>query len=626
MCGIAGVLDLGGGTGLAETPRRMLDALAHRGPDGEGIYHGDGATLAMRRLAIIDLAGGNQPMATEDQRLWVVQNGEIYNYIELRRELEPRHAFKTQSDTEVILHLYEERGVDCVSALRGMFTIALWDARTQQLMLARDRLGKKPLYYARQGGKLVFASEIKAILASGLVETSLDESALYQYLCFGFIPHPRTIYREIRSLPPGHILLAEAGGDVRINRYWRLPGPSAEPPNRAQAVERTRELLTESVGLRLRSDVPVGIFLSGGIDSGLVTAAASRATDAAVRTFSIGFADKAFDEREHARLVAQRYGTTHTEIEIDLAEAVRDPDALLGGVVAAYDQPYADSSAIPSMAVSREARKYVTVVLNGDGGDEAFAGYRRYSAALMADWMTTTLGPVAPAAARLAPAPRRRRGPVEFALRLLEGVKMPPRERYLRWSGLLTDADAADLIQPSLARELEESAGDVVDTRVEQCLSWGYREPAALMMACDTTHVLVDDFLVKMDIATMAASVEGRSPFLDHVLVEYASSLPDGVRASAFQTKPILREIAKDWLPAEITKAPKRGFEVPMARWLRTELRPVAQASILAPDARIREYVRPKAVARMWDDHLAERRDHAMRLWSLLVLEWWLRR
>jgi asparagine synthase (glutamine-hydrolysing) len=290
-----------------------------------------------------------------------------------------------------------------------------------------------------------------------------------------------------------------------------------------------------------------------------------------------------------------------------------------------YDQPYADSSAIPSNAVAREARKHLKVVLNGDGGDEAFAGYRRYSAALLADWMTTTLGPVAPLAARIAPAPRQRRGPVAFALRLMEGVALPPRERYIRWSGLFTDADAADLCQPEFLAGVHELARDVVDDRVEQCLSWGIRGPAALMMAADATHVLPDDFLVKMDIATMANSLEGRSPFVDHVLVELAVSLPDRLRASAFQTKPLLRDLARERLPSALVKAPKRGFEVPMASWLRHELRGLLQEAVLASDARIQRIVRPEVVSRLVEEHLSERRDHAMRLWALLNLEWWLR-
>ena len=310
---------------------------------------------------------------------------------------------------------------------------------------------------------------------------------------------------------------------------------------------------------------------------------------------------------------------------MDLAAEVSLPKELLTRLVSMYDQPYADSSAIPSSVVAREARKHLKVVLNGDGGDESFAGYRRYSAALLAEWMTTTLGPVAPVAARMAPSPRRRRGAVAFALRLLEGVALPPRERYIRWSGLFTDADAAALCQPDFLAGVTEQARAVVDARVGECLRWGIREPAALMMAADSVHVLPDDLLVKMDIATMASSVEARSPFLDHVLVELAVSLPDRMRASAFQTKPLLRDLAREWLPPAITKAPKRGFEVPMASWLRHELRGLLQEALLGSDARTRAIVRPDAVRQLVGEHLTERRDHAMRLWALLILEWWLR-
>ncbi|MDP8922911.1 MAG: asparagine synthase (glutamine-hydrolyzing) [Chloroflexota bacterium] len=625
MCGIAGVLDLGAGPACLDAVDGMTTCLRHRGPDDDGFYRGEGVALGMRRLAIVDIAGSQQPVSNEDGTIWVVFNGEIYNYVELRDELAARHALRTQGDTETLVHLYEEHGPDFVTRLRGMFAFALWDTRRRTLLLGRDRFGKKPLYYARTPDRLLFASEIKGLLASGALDTTLDATAIYQYLCFGFVPHPRTAYREVAVLPPAHTLEIDAAGRQTLRRYWRLPTGATSTLSRAEAVERTREIFEESVRIRLRSDVPVGVFLSGGIDSGLVTAAASRASAEPLQSFSIGFADARFNELPLARLVAERYGTRHTEILVDLAAEVRDPEALLGRLVGAYDQPFADSSAIPSTIVSREARKHLKVILNGDGGDEAFAGYRRYSAALLAQWMTTALGPVAPVAARMAPAPRRRRGPVAFTLRLLEGVALPPRERYLRWSGLFTDADARAICQPDLLRDVTQSAREVVDARVEQCLAWGIREPAALMMAADATHVLPDDFLVKMDVATMASSLEGRSPFLDHVLVEHAVSLPDRVRASAFQTKPILRDLAQDWLPAPVVKAPKRGFEVPMAAWLRNELRPFLIDRLLAPDARLNTLVRPAAVARLIDEHQSERRDHASRLWALLFLECWLR-
>ena len=367
------------------------------------------------------------------------------------------------------------------------------------------------------------------------------------------------------------------------------------------------------------------MFLSGGIDSGLVTASAARAAVEPLQSFSIGFADQRFDERPLARLVAEQYGTRHTEVVVDLDAEVRRPEDLLTRLVSMYDQPYADSSAIPSNVVSREARKHLKVVMTGDGGDETFGGYRRYSAALMADWMTTTLGPVGPMAARMAPAPRQRRGPVAFALRLMEGMALPPRERYIRWSGLFTDADAADLCQPEFLTGVTEQARSVVDQRVDACIAGGIHEPAALMMAADATHVLPDDFLVKMDIATMANSLEARSPFIDHVLVELAVSLPDSLRASAFQTKPLLRELARERLPAALVKAPKRGFEAPMASWIRNELRGLVQDALLSSDARSRAVVRPDAVRQLVVEHMSERRDHAMRLWALLNLEWWLR-
>ena len=633
MCGIAGALDLGAGPGVLDTVDPMTACLYHRGPDEDGLYRDDLVALGSRRLSIVDIAGSTQPIANEDGTIWVVFNGQIYNYVELRADLEQRHTFKTQGDTETLLHLYEEHGPELVKKLRGMFAFAIWDTRKRTLLLARDRFGKKPLYYTRlksSGGptrsdRFLFASELKALLEHGQISTTLDRTAVYQYLCFGFVPHPRTAYQEIVALPPAHWLQVDADGNQTLQRYWQLPAGGTFKGSRQDALEKIRATLDESVRIRLRSDVPVGVFLSGGIDSGLVTASAARASSAPLQSFSIGFGDQRFDERPLARLVAEQYGTRHNEIVVDLASEVRHPEDLLTRLVSMYDQPYADSSAIPSNAVSREARKHLKVVLNGDGGDEAFGGYRRYSAALMADWMTTTLGPVAPIAARMAPAPRQRRGPVAFALRLMEGMALPPRERYIRWSGLFTDADAAALCQPDFLAAVQEQARDVVDARVEQCLAWGIREPAALMMAADATHVLVDDFLVKMDIATMANSLEGRSPFIDHVLVELAVSLPDRLRASAFQTKPLLRELARERLPAAVVKAPKRGFEVPMASWLRNELRGLLHETVLAPDARIQAIVRPDEARRLVSEHLGGQRDHAMRLWAMLNLEWWLR-
>ena len=630
MCGIAGALDLGAGPGVLDTVGPMTHCLYHRGPDEDGFYRDGQVALGSRRLSIVDIAGSTQPIANEDETLWVVFNGQIYNYVELRADLEQRHTFKTQGDTETLLHLYEEHGPDFVKKLRGMFVFAIWDTRKRTLTLGRDRFGKKPLYYTRLGApgqsdQFLFASEIKALLEHGRLDTTLDPTAIYQYLCFGFVPHPRTAYQEIASLPPAHWLQIDADGRQTLQRYWQLPPGGTFKGSRHDALDQIRTVFDESVRIRLRSDVPVGVFLSGGIDSGLVTASAARASAEPIQSFSVGFADQRFDERPLARLVAEQYGTRHTEVVVDLDAEVRRPEDLLSRLVSMYDQPYADSSAIPSNAVAREARKHLKVVLNGDGGDEAFGGYRRYSAALMAEWMTTTLGPMAPLAARMAPVPRQRRGPVAFALRLMEGMALPPRERYLRWSGLFTDADAAALCQPDFLGTVRQQARGVVDARVEQCLAWGIREPAALMMAADATHVLVDDFLVKMDIATMANSLEGRSPFIDHELVELAVSLPDRLRASAFQTKPLLRELARERLPSALVKAPKRGFEVPMASWLRHELRGLLQEALLAPDARIQAIVRPAEAQRLVREHLSEQRDHAMRLWALLNLEWWLR-
>ena len=403
MCGIAGALDLGAGPGVLDTVDPMTACLYHRGPDEDGLYRDEHVALGSRRLSIVDIAGSTQPIANEDETVWVVFNGQIYNYVELRADLEKRHTFRTQGDTETLVHLYEEEGPDFIKKLRGMFVFAIWDTKQRSLLLGRDRFGKKPLYYTRacQADRFLFASEIKALLQHGQIETTLDHDR--------HLPVPLLRLRAA----PAHGVPGDRGGaagplapDRRRRQRRRSSGTgTCRPAGRSRAAARTRwsrssAVFDESVRIRLRSDVPVGVFLSGGIDSGLVTASAARASAEPLQSFSIGFADQRFDERPLAQLVAEQYGTRHTEVLVDLNAEVRRPEDLLTRLVSMYDQPYADSSAIPSNAVAREARKHLKVVLNGDGGDEAFAGYRRYSAALLADWMTTTLGPVAPLAAQ----------------------------------------------------------------------------------------------------------------------------------------------------------------------------------------------------------------------------------
>ncbi len=626
MCGIAGLLRLDGEPADPAAPRTLVRTMIHRGPDGEG-YHVDGPFgFGMRRLSIIDLTTGDQPIANEDGQVWVVFNGEIYNYRELRADLERRgHRFATHTDTEVLVHLYEEDGPGLLRHLRGMFAFALWDARARRLLLARDRAGKKPLYYAHLGDRLLFGSELKALLADPTVPRDLDHTALYQYLCLGFVPHPRTVYRAIRTLSPGHFMLADARGGVREERYWQLRF-APKHAGRLRAIDAEIEaLLRESVRLRLRSDVPLGVFLSGGIDSGLVTAAASMASAEPLRTFAVGFRGQPNPELALARQVAERYGTRHQEVVLDLAAEARALPDLLATLAHAYDQPFADSSAIPSYFVARAARAHVKVVLNGDGGDEAFAGYRRYTAGLLLGPLNAALGPAARLVGRGVPAPQQRRGAAAWTLRLLEAAGLPPAERWLRWVALRGDAEARRLAGPALLEGVEESAGELAARQLAASRAAGAWGPVDTLQAMDFGLVLPDDLLVKMDRATMANSLEARSPLLDHELLEYAARLPEWLRASPVTTKPLLRRLARRWLPAAVVEAPKRGFEIPLAQWFRGELRPYLVDRLRGSDNALRPVLCAAEVGRLVDEHLAERRDHAWPLWALLVLEHWLR-
>lgn len=623
MCGIAGLYRFNGSPVVVQEIENMIDTLRHRGPDDQGVYVDGTYGCGMRRLSIIDLSTGAQPMISEDGSIAVVFNGEIYNYLELKRDLSPKHRFMTTSDTEVLIHLYEDLGPSMVSRLRGMFAIALWDSRARRLLLARDRVGKKPLYLARSNDGIAFASEIKALLAMEGTDTSIDATAIYQYLGFGFVPRPRTAYRGIEVFPPGHYATVDAGGQFDMDTYWC---PSYEPKlaiTFEEAASEAERLIQEAVAIRLRSDVPIGVFLSGGIDSGLVTAMAATQSTAPIRTFSMGFTDSAYDETPLARLVAERYGTIHNEVEVDLSESARRMEELLPRLVDAYDQPFADSSAIPSYLVSQQAGQHVKVILNGDGGDETFAGYRRYSAAVMG-MRFAPLRPAARLVSSVLPVPPQRRGLLGFSYRLLHGFGMETVDQYIDWTALRSDSQLKTLFNPERLPEVDQTARSVVERYAHDCARYQALGALDRMMCMDLIHILPDDLLVKMDIATMANSVEGRSPLLDHELIEFAARLPESVKCLPRTTKPILRRIAKSWLPNEVAQAPKRGFEVPMARWLRSEMKLVARDILLSPASRIGDFVQMEEVRRMLDDHQSGHRDWAWQIWSLLFMEAWL--
>ena len=619
MCGIAGIVGLDqrlASARVAEALRR----LAHRGPDGQGVLTGPGAVLGMRRLAIIDLAGGDQPIYNETRTVAVVCNGELYNYVEELPALEARgHRLQSASDVNLVPHLYEERGLDAFNALRGMFAIALWDDDRRRLVLARDRVGKKPLFWARVRSGLAFASELPALLALLDATPALDPAAIADFLRLTCVPHPETIYQGVWALPPGCTLVFEPGGEPQIAPFWTPPEPEPFAGPRADALAALDARLREAVALRLRSDVPVGMFLSGGIDSGLV---ASYAADLGARDltcFVVEVDDPALNEAPAAEATARRLGLPVERIRLALA-----PVDAVERIALLYGQPFADSSAIPSYFVAAEAARHRKVVLNGDGGDEVFGGYRRYWAGRLAPWLAPPLRsplgtPLAAAARRLARGLRRRTG-AGFALRTIRGLSQPDGEAYLALSqDVFSEADLARCF-PDLA-----ALGGTLP-RLERLA--GSRPSSASQRAfqrSDYRLLLVDDLLAKMDMATMAHSLEARSPLLDVPLAEFSWSLPERWLLSTRETKPLLRALARRRLPADVAAAPKRGFEVPVGTWLAHDLKGMVGDLLLSPDSRAGALGRPAAIRDFITgrDHFAGNRASAV--WTLLMLELFLR-
>jgi asparagine synthase (glutamine-hydrolysing) len=629
MCGIAGIISLNGHEIDPALLDRLCAQLVHRGPDAQGIHVNGRAGLGQRRLSIIDLAGGRQPMSNEDGSVWVTFNGEIYNFLELRPGLEALgHRFATHSDTEVIVHAYEQYGRDCVRHFRGMFAFALWDERRQSLFLARDRVGKKPLYYAQTPGEFVFASELQAMVQHPAVSRQPDAEAIDDYLSYGYVPAPRTAFRGIAKLPPAHTLelqlRPEGGGaePLRIESYWQLPYAPKQDLSEEEAVEGFLEVFQEAVRLRLIADVPLGALLSGGVDSSLVVAVMSRLTDRPVKTFSIGFEEQAFNELPYARAVAQRYGTDHHEMIVR-------PRALeiLPRLVRHYGEPYADSSAIPSYYVAELTRQHVTVALNGDGGDESFAGYERYLGSALArrlGWIPRPLRHGAQAlATRLIPASLPRRSRLRQARRFLEAAELPPGPRYLRWLSYFTPADKKRLYRPGFRQMLGGRNAEAwflgeLEAGRSECT-----EDLDLLLATDVRSYLPYDLLVKMDIATMANSLEARSPFLDHKVMEFAARLPVRYKMRGTTLKYLLKKVGSRLLPPHVLYRRKMGFGVPVGDWMRRELRALVEETLLSPRALGRGYFQPAAVRELVRGHLTGEQDHSYQLWALLWLELW---
>jgi asparagine synthase (glutamine-hydrolysing) len=617
MCGIAGFADA-----LTAAPhdrsdadasllRAMCDVIRHRGPDDEGIRVEPGVGLGMRRLSIIDLATGHQPIANEDGTIWIVFNGEIYNYRSLREQLlAAGHAFTTTTDTEVIVHAYEQWGPDAFARLRGMFGLAIWDRRQHTLWLARDRVGIKPLYYTQARGRLFFGSELKSLIAAGAVARDVDRDALAHYLAFLYTPADRAIFSDVRKLPPGHVLCWR-NGTARVTRYWEAPADEAESVDDREAVELLQDQLQDAVRSHMVSDVPLGAFLSGGLDSSLVVALMAQASDRPVRTFSIGFEEPEYDELDSARLVARHVGAEHHEFVVR-------PDALsiVERIVSHFDEPFADPSAIPTWYVSELARRHVTVVLSGDGGDELFGGYDRYLPhRRVAQFDRLPLPgrqPLAAAAARWLP--RGARGQ-----RFLAHVARDAASRYVEAVSFFTAEDRAALLTPEW-----RSADAAPEQRFHGLLNRARHLPfGSRMMRLDFETYLPEDVLTKVDRMSMAHSIESRVPLLDHHVVECALRLPLATKIRHGERKRILRQVAARLLPPAVLHRKKQGFGVPLGLWFRGHIREAFTDVLQSPRTQQRGYFEPREVQRLLDEHLTGRRDHEFRLWQLLMFELW---
>jgi asparagine synthase (glutamine-hydrolysing) len=624
MCGIVGMVNLDGRAADAALLGRMNEAIFHRGPDEDGVYLKDHVGLAMRRLAIIDLKGGQQPISNEERTAFIVYNGEVYNYREVKKELEARgHRFHTDCDTEVVLHAYLEYGEDCPKHLRGMFAFAIWDERRQELFVARDRVGKKPLLYAKTRDSFVFGSEFSALLKHPSVSREVDRAALDDYLTFMCVPAPQTAYRDIRKLEPGHSLTLNSAGEIKTRRYWEPDFSKKVKLTEEEAGERALELLREAVRVRLMSEVPLGAFLSGGIDSSAVVALMAEESSTPVKTFSIGFEEQDFSELHHARRVAERVGAEHHEFVVR-------PDALevLPTLVEHYGEPYADSSAIPTYYVSRETRKHVTVALNGDGGDECFAGYERYAAMRLSERYrklpNVLRERVIRQALELLPISEVRPSRARKVRRFLRAASLPPVERYLSWVGIV-QRDAKDELYTDEFKQ--EVGGRDASAWLRP---WFARANGAgvvdASLLADTMTYLPNDLLVKVDIASMANSLEARSPFLDHHVIEFAATLPENLKLRGMTTKYILKKTLQKLLPSENLTRGKMGFGVPIGHWFRGQMQPFLREHLLSERAGRRGLFRPEVVRRMVELHTRGERDYTHQLWTLLMLELWFQR
>ena len=616
MCGICGIVKLNSEMTVNSIEiDEMINQLMHRGPDATGFWLGGRIGLGHTRLSIIDLSkAANQPMSNEDGSVWITYNGEVYNFQELRKELELKgHRFKSRSDTEVIIHLYEEKGIECVNYLRGMFAFAIWDEAQQIFLLARDRLGQKPIYYYVDSEKLLFASEIKGILASGLIEGSPDYNALYHYICLGYVPHPKTGFRGIKKLPPGHRLTVR-NTSVNLEPYWsptNVPSQNKILDER-KVNQRLIDILEEATRIRMVSDVPLGVLLSGGIDSNAVVAMMSKFSGQ-IKTFTVGFEDELYDERNEARLTAEQLGTDHHEMVVK-----PDVTRLLPILVRAYDEPFADPSAIPSYYVAQMARQHVKVVLNGDGGDENFAGYGEYIQGLVGMWTQNI--PTALGAFLSRVLDREKPGKCKSLAEVLALSGRSPAGIFSHLR-LVTPLPLMDSLLNPEFMELVEQLDPV--GHLQRCYErFDNGDFVNTMLAVDRGTFLPDDLLFKIDIATMSHGLEARSPFLDHHLVEFVAGLPGALKLRGWKKKYILKEALRDILPAQVLKRRKRGFDVPVGSWLKSELRELC-LDIFASKGLVTEILRKETLEEMFEDHLTGRKEWGRFFWMILMLYLW---
>ncbi|MEW6039947.1 MAG: asparagine synthase (glutamine-hydrolyzing) [Elusimicrobiota bacterium] len=631
MCGICGVLHFNTErTVKTEVLEKMCGSIVHRGPDSKGIYTDTNAGFGVRRLSIIDLQTGDMPIFNEDKTLSVIQNGEIYNFQSLRTTLQERgHNFYTKTDTEIIVHLYEEYGADCVQHLRGMYAFAVWDSRKKKILLARDRIGKKPLYYTVMDNSLVFGSEIKAILeyikaTPGLLKPEINLQAIHYYLTYQYIPGPMTIFKDIWRLPPSSVMIYSQTGSSGISKYWDIDFTAKTTMNYSEAKERLREILTEAVNIRLISDVPLGAFLSGGHDSSIVVGLMSQLSSKPVKTFSIGFENADFSELKYAKIVAEHFNTEHNEFIVK-------PDFIniLPKIIWHYDQPFADTSALPSYYVSNVTRKHVTVALNGDGGDENFGGYLRYRAMkggmyfglpfqILGKTITAKLTSLIPHTETDKPKSKFR-----YIYRLLSALAERPAVRNVLWHAFFENETKLAIYSDDMKETFSkintyDYLTDIFDSAPAQDI-------LDRAFYTDIKTYLPECLLIKMDIASMANSLEARSPFLDHKLFEFSATLPSGwkIHGPNFHTKHILKDTFRTFLPEKIIKRGKQGFGLPVGMWFKNELKGYIREVLLDKKSLERGYFNKDAIEKLIQQHEEGRADNGYKLWALLVLELW---